>query len=137
MKARRFDSATSWGELGRLGAGAVGCWRVGPASGSPRGGSVAGWAPRRRVADRWDQRLGDRVVGRRLGAGSLAGGPVLAVGAGSRLAGGPVLSVCAGSLAAGPVASFDPSFDPSPGLNLGWALQYPFFAFAYLQSFLF
>ena len=58
VKARRFDSATAWGERRRLGAGAVGHWRVGPASGSPRGGSVAGWELRRRVANRWDQPLG-------------------------------------------------------------------------------
>ena len=87
----------------------------------------------RRVAARWDQRLGDRVVGMRLGAGSLAGGAVLAVGAGSRLARGPALSVRAGSLAAGPVASFDPCFDPCFGLGFG--LYLPVFLLPYIYNF--
>ena len=65
---------------------------------------------------------------------SLAGGPVLAVGAGSRLAGGPALSVRAGSLAAGPVASFDPSFDLSFGLGFGLYLSV-FFCFRIFTNF--
>ena len=55
----------------------------------------------------------------RLGAGSLAGGPVLAVGA--------------GSLAAGPVASFDPCFDPCFGLGFGLYCQ--FFSFCIFTNF--